>query len=296
MSEALLITLLKPGKDPSECGSYRPLSLINIDAKILAKILANRIQPLLSNLVLPDQAGFMPTRSTTHNIRTIFALYHQLDPDMPAAAALLDAAKAFDSVEWDFLFITLQKMGFPEPFLKWISLLYLAPKAQIRINGYTSNPIEITRYQTRLPIISNAFCTDTRTHSLQNSTNTLQFELRPIGISLYADDMVLYTTHPDRHLNPLIREYVRYEQYARLHINWDMSVVIPLTECTIEPELDYPLSWQMDPIKYLGIWVHRDPTLVISENYGKALLRLEEQVDKWIKMPLSMADRIALQK
>lgn len=48
--------------------------------------------------------------------------------------------------------------------------------------------------------------------------------------------------------------------------------------------------------KYLGVRIHRDPELVIRENYGKALTKLEGQVDRWIRLPLSLADRIAIQK
>ncbi|KAJ1109004.1 hypothetical protein NDU88_006374 [Pleurodeles waltl] len=55
LREALIITVLKPGKDPTRCDSYRPLSMINIDNKILAKMIVTRLQPLLSRLVLPDQ-------------------------------------------------------------------------------------------------------------------------------------------------------------------------------------------------------------------------------------------------
>lgn len=65
LREALLVMLLKPDKEPNSCDSYRPLSMINIDTKILAKMIALRLQPLLSFLILPKQSGFVPARSTT---------------------------------------------------------------------------------------------------------------------------------------------------------------------------------------------------------------------------------------
>lgn len=68
MREAIIITLLKPEKDPAFIDSYRPLSLINVDVKILSKLLATRLQPFLPLVVLPDQSGFVPGRSTTHNL------------------------------------------------------------------------------------------------------------------------------------------------------------------------------------------------------------------------------------
>lgn len=74
LREALIITLLKKDKPPSRCDSYRPLSLININAKILAKMFATSLKPLMPNLVLPDQSGFIPEISTSHNLCTLFAM------------------------------------------------------------------------------------------------------------------------------------------------------------------------------------------------------------------------------
>lgn len=127
MREAIIIALLKPEKKNTTCESYRPLSLINTDVKILAKLLASRLQPLLPSVVLPDQSGFIPDRSTTHNLRTILGLLHYLDPLQPALAALLDASKAFDSLEWDFLFPLLHRMGFGPFFIQQNSVIIHFP-------------------------------------------------------------------------------------------------------------------------------------------------------------------------
>lgn len=99
MREALITSLLKPGKSPEHCDSYRPLSLINCDTKILAKVIANRLALLMEQLVLPDQAGFVPGRETTHNLCTLFSILQNVAPELPLAAVFLDATKAFDSVE-----------------------------------------------------------------------------------------------------------------------------------------------------------------------------------------------------
>lgn len=128
MREAIIITLLKPDKDPTLVESYRPLSLINMDVKILAKLLATRLLP---RVVLPDQSGFIPDHSTTHNLCTILGLMHYLDPELPALAAPLDATKAFDSLEWGFLFPLLKRTGFSPFFIKQVKLLYTGPTARV---------------------------------------------------------------------------------------------------------------------------------------------------------------------
>lgn len=101
MEEAIIVLIPKPGKDPRECVSYRPITLLNVDAKILAKILANRLSLVISTLIHVDQTGFMPAKGTDINIRRLFlnlSLTH--DNAGSRVIASLDAEKALDSVEW----------------------------------------------------------------------------------------------------------------------------------------------------------------------------------------------------
>ncbi|KAJ1123901.1 hypothetical protein NDU88_002368 [Pleurodeles waltl] len=62
MLEATIAVIHKPGKDPEECASYRPISLLNIDAKLFIGILAHRLNPYMPGFIDPDQAGFIPHR------------------------------------------------------------------------------------------------------------------------------------------------------------------------------------------------------------------------------------------
>lgn len=63
MNEALIVLIPKPGKDPSLPKSYRPISFLQLDVKILAKILALRLNKVISSLIHPDQTGFMPDKN-----------------------------------------------------------------------------------------------------------------------------------------------------------------------------------------------------------------------------------------
>lgn len=72
MREALVVLIPKPGKDPSLPESYPPFSLLQLNIKILAKIISLRLNKVILNLVHPDQIGFMPNKNTAFNLRRLF--------------------------------------------------------------------------------------------------------------------------------------------------------------------------------------------------------------------------------
>lgn len=133
-------------KKPQYCGSYRPVSLINLDTKILAKILALRLEVCLSTLIHPDQVGFGKGRSSADNLRRLLHLVWQTRNSMePVVAFSLEAEKAFDRVEWEYLFAILERFEVWDVYIKWVKLLYGSPKAAVLTNGNISNPFILSR-------------------------------------------------------------------------------------------------------------------------------------------------------
>ena len=77
--EASIILIPKPDKDTTKKENFKPISLLNIDAKILKKILANRIQHYMKKIIHHDQVGFIPGMQGWYNIRKSINIIHHIN-------------------------------------------------------------------------------------------------------------------------------------------------------------------------------------------------------------------------
>ena len=140
-----IITLIHKDGEQSKLKNWRPISLICVDVKIIAKILAIRLSKVMSKLISENQFC-CPDRTIidcTNRIRDM--LYYLNQKKFTGAILNLDWEKAFDRVDWTFLSKVLERMGFPPSIIKWFMIFYKDIESICMINGTMTNPFKIER-------------------------------------------------------------------------------------------------------------------------------------------------------
>jgi hypothetical protein len=132
------------GKPLDDVNGYRPITLLNCDYKLVARVLVQRLTPAAEAVVDPGQTAFLPGRWIGDNV-----LQHLEEIDycsaeqQPGCVLFLDFEKAYDRMDRGWLMQCLQRMGFPAQALRWVRLMLAGTRAGVLYHGYMSPWFEV---------------------------------------------------------------------------------------------------------------------------------------------------------
>ena len=298
--DAIISVIPKDNKNPSLCMSYRPISLLCVDFKILTSIIANRIQRYIGKLIKPDQTGFINNRQGVDNVRRALNLQSvAAKSDTPSMLLSLDAEKAFDRVDWTFLEQTLSYMGFNDMFVKWIKIFYKNPRSRVRVNGHCSEFFPLgrgTRQGDALSPSLFALSIEPLAELIRN--NSLIQGISDGGndqhkIALFADDILLFIKNPAISIPALLDNLNEYSAVSGYKINTDKSEAMMITG-EWPSQLDNLVSFRRPKhgFRYLGVVLTPKTTQLFSANYDKLIKEIKKDLNRWDMLPLSLFGRI----
>jgi len=297
--EATIVVIHKEGKDPTKCESYRPISLLNTDIRILTSILSRRVNKIITNIIHPDQTGFITGRYYADNIRRLLNLMtHSETKGKETMLLSLDAQKAFERVSWQYLFQTLKRFQFGPEFIKWIQILYANPQAAVKVNGFLSDRFALER-GCRQGCSLSPLLFDLSIEPLaqlirdDNNIKGLTINGEQHKLSLYADDVLLYLTEPTTTI-PCLKDIIStFGYFSGYKVNIDKTMAMDIGNTisqTVKAQSGF--KWPKDGIKYLGIKIPPQLENLFHVNYKTIIQNISKELDRWSTLPLSMAGRI----
>ena len=263
---SLVTPVFKKG-DATDTSNYRPIAVGEPLSRLYASILARRLVEYTeeNQLRSPTQAGYRPQHSTIHQA---FVLQHVIDKhrhlQAPLHLCFVDLKSAYDKVQWQLLWDTLQRLGIHAQMSDAIQSLYTDCLLSMRVGGkcgQAQTPAMGLRQGCPLSATLFGLFIDGLHHHLEAAVPAAGVALRGLRLRelVYADDICLLATDPVQ-LQALIDAMAAY--FGALH----MDISVPKTKVMVlfageEPATSFTCNGssieQVDTFKYLGLHFHQ---------------------------------------
>lgn len=298
MKQGSICLIPKPGKDPLFIENWRPITLLNVDYKILAQIYARRLKKGLNSIINETQTGFMAGRHISSNVRLILDLIDYSEfIETNSLIMFLDFYKAFDTVEHHFIFKTLECFGFGSNFIQAVTMLYKNINSSVMLYPNTTPRFEVQRSVRQgcvlAPFLFLLSVEMLSLYILNSSTiEGIRIFQRDLRITQLADDTVLFLKDV-KQVSKAISLVEDFSRASGLKLNKTKCEILCLYNT------DVPSICNIDikkSVKYLGIHICRNSVERQQQNFGPKIKKTQQILNMWLQRDLSIYGRVLLSK
>ena len=258
----------KKNKIPHYVQNFRPISLIGVDVKIIARLLALRLKGIAKEILSKDQKAFISGRNIGENVLDIYSIIAAAEDNQEDnILVFLDIQKAYDTVKWRFISTILAKLGFPLSFIRWFEILQKDNEVRIYNNGHSSGPIKTSKGLAQgsgLSPLLFIIAMDRLSNVINKNTNIVGVQHNGVvkKVDMAADDTVVCMTGTEANLRELSKVLEKFYLVSGLKVNFEKSVIMKIGPWSNSPGILYcnqPFKWNQE-YHYLGIDVRADGT------------------------------------
>ena len=291
------------GADREKIPSWRPISLLNSDYKVIAKLIAKRLNTVIHKLIDPNQYAFIKGRNGGDMIREIDDII-ELEKLKGRKSILLsiDYAKAFDTLSTNAILKALRLYGLKENFLKWIEILLSEKLSCIKNNNDISRFFQMQRgVRQGCPLSPLLFiCTvELLARNIRNDNNIKGIitckNSRPVKIKAFADDTTLFCKD-QMDFREVLSKIKLFTIFSGLELNEKKSMAMILDSNNTNI-IDVHNIKIVNKVKILGIYLsNKAQPGNLDENFSSKIDRLEQLCKNWSKRNLSIVGKIIIIK
>ncbi|KAJ9553128.1 hypothetical protein OSB04_017173 [Centaurea solstitialis] len=305
---SFFLTLIPKVTNPSNIGDFRPISLIGVFYKVVAKVLAQRLKKVIGKVISESQSAFIKGR----NILDVVLIANEVidfvrNEKKKGLIFKVDFEKAYDSVDWDFLLETLKRMGFRNKWIGWINACLRSSHVSVLVNGSPSKEFIMGRgLRQGDPMAPFLFLIEAENLNLllEEAKEKGLYEGLKIGTEgteishlQYADDAIFFGKWCLRNLKNLLKILDCFREISGLRINLRKSRIFGLGVQDAEIQ-----GWARGvgcegenlPFKYLGVPV--GASMHRLNEWKPVVEKLRAKLSSWKAKAISFGGRLRLTK
>eukprot|EP00253_Pinus_taeda_P035322 PITA_35322 len=306
---ATFIALIPKKEVPKSFKYFRPISLCNSIYKMIAKVIANRIKPILSRHISMEQFGFLSGRQIHEAIGVAQEVMHSVrQKNKKGVVIKIDLSKAYDRINWLYLRLLLFHLGFKPAFISWIMGCILNVSYAILINGAATpflkgqrglrqgcplSPLLFLLVAEGLSQLIHKARREGKVKVIEVATNLF------ISHLLFVDDILIFRNTEHIEIKELKSILDLFLKATSMQINHRKSQLI-MTGLAVQERgrlhsvLPFQPSTLELPFKYLGFWLK--PNDYKKEDWNWLIAKIESRISHWSFKWLSRVGRLTLIK
>ena len=300
--KGLMSLIPKAKKDSRQLKHMRPLTLLEIDFKILARTMALRMKTVLPDIIGNQQTGFMEKRQLSTNVRkTIDLITHVNKTRQRALVISIDFEKCFDRIEHESMFKALEYFNFGPSFITWVKLFFADFQICTQNAGYLSPMFSKTRGCNQgCPISPFCFlvCGEIMAHLIINNPliKGIKMNNAEMVISQFADDTGLFIEYSEVSLGECVKVLTCVEANMGLKVSYEKTCIYRIGSLQHSNARLYTtknFKWSDGDIEMLGVVISNKPQQT-CENYNSTIDKMNAVMKTWSHRKLTIIGKVLI--